>query len=132
MNKKILLIGLALFIAVTGLFLYSEFLSPKGTEGMKEVTLHILTPEMSSLKTLTTKTDQEYLYGLLTVMAEELDVVFLESSFGPMLIGLEGYVASDDLREFYHISINGEDAMVGVKEIPLVEGDVYRFEVKNW
>ena len=48
-----------------------------------------------------------------------------------MLVGLLDYKA-DATKEFYSIKINGEDAMVGIKEIPVNDGDEYTFEVQGF
>ncbi|NLJ78627.1 MAG: hypothetical protein GX329_04630, partial [Tissierellia bacterium] len=63
---------------------------------------------------------------------EELGASFEESEFGVMVVGMMDYIVDADKQEFFHIAINGEDAMTGIKEIPLVDGDVYRFELANY
>ena len=33
---------------------------------------------------------------------------------------------------FSHISINGEDAMEGIQQIPIKDGDTYTFQLMKW
>jgi hypothetical protein len=69
---------------------------------------------------------------LLDEQQEALDMTFEKYDFGNMITGLMGYVADESQNEFFHISINGEDAMSGPDEIPLQNKDVYKFELTNW
>ena len=49
-----------------------------------------------------------------------------------MVIGMMNYEANPDKQEFFYITINGEEAMTGVGEIPLEDQDVYKFELSNY
>jgi hypothetical protein len=50
-----------------------------------------------------------------------------ESEFGMFVTGWHG-MAQDFAEEYWwNVAVNGEDAMVGVDDIPLLEGDVYTF-----
>lgn len=132
MNKKILVGLLAVIVAIGAYFAYGVFFGPETQEGTKTVTIEIVVDSEEINKTYTFKTDTEFLYDLLLENEQEIKLEILDSSFGPMLTGLEGYSANESKQEFYHISINGEAAMVGIKDIPVLEGDVYRFEIMNW
>lgn len=130
MNKKItaVLVVLILFLGAFGLY---KALAPKGAEGSKEVTINIIVESESINFSEKIKSDELYLEGLLKEYSDELQVVTEETQYGPMLIGLKGYSA-DMSKEFFNIKINGEDAMVGIKEIPVNDKDVYTFEVKGF
>jgi len=131
MNKKIIVIGLVVLLATAALFGYSKFFGPDTQKGAKEVTVEIVVESQSIDKSYTFNSDTELLLDLLTEVKDDIKFESLDSSFGPMVVGLEGYTA-DSASEYYHIIVNGVDAMVGVKDIPVVDGDVYRFEIRNF
>ena len=74
------------------------------------------------------QTDHEFLLALLEEKQEELGAIFETYDFGTMITGLMNYTA-DGTKEYFHASINGEDAMTGPGEIPLEDGSVYTFEL---
>ena len=111
---------------------YKTFLSPKGIEGTKEVTIHIVNENEDVDKTFTYSTEHEFLLELLEEKQEELGATFETSELGTMVIGMMNYEANPDRREFFYITINGEEAMTGVGEIPLNDKDVYKFELINY
>lgn len=131
MNKKILAIGLVVLIAVVALFGYNQLFGAKANEGSKEVTIEIYAESQNIDTKYTVKTDAAFLMDLLTEVKDKIKFESEDSSFGPMVVGLEGYKA-DATKEYFHILINGVDAMVGVKDIPVADGDVYRFELRNF
>ncbi len=131
MNKKMIVIGLVVLLAVAALFGYNKFFGPETQEGAKEVTVEIVIEGQSIDKSYTLNTDTELLFDLLNEVKDKIKFESLDSSYGPMVVGLEGYTA-DAASEYYHIIINGADAMVGIKDIPVVDGDVYRFEVRSF
>lgn len=130
MNKKLLAVLVVILLAVGGLGL-SKMLAPKGEEGTKEVTVQVLIASENIDFTDTYKTDTLYLEELLKEQADTLMPETEDTQFGPMLVGLMGYQA-DTNKEYFNIKINGEDAMVGIKEIPVNEGDVFTFEVSGF
>lgn len=132
MKKKSIVI-LSVLIAAVLLFAgYKTFLSPKGIEGAKEVTIHIINTNENVDERFTYKTDKEFLLELLEEKQEELGAILEESDYGVMITGMMNYVADPAQQEFFHIAINGEDAMTGVAEIPLNDKDVYKFELTNY
>lgn len=131
MNKKILVIGLVVLIAVVALFGYNQFFGPKANEGAKTVTVEIYVESQSVDTKYTFKTDAAFLLDLLNEVKDQVKFESEDSSFGPMVVGFEGYKA-DATKEYFHVLINGEDAMVGVKDVPVADGDVYRFELRNF
>lgn len=130
MNKKITSVLIILVLLLGGLGLYNA-LTPKGSEGSKEVTINIIVEAEDINYSESFKSDELFLEGLLKQYSDELEVVTEETQYGPMLMGLKGY-STDITKEFFNININGEDAMVGIKEIPVNDKDVYTFEVKGF
>lgn len=131
MNKKVIVILLVVLVAIAGFFAYNTFFGPETQVGEKEVTFKIIVDSEGIDKTYTFKTDQEILYDLMLDVETQIKAVFDVQDFGPMLIGLEGYKA-DMTKEFFLIKINGEDAMVGVKDTPVIDGDTYEFIVTTF
>ena len=131
MNKKVVVILLVVLVAVAGFFAYNTFFGPETQVGEKEVTLKIVVESEGIDKTYTINTDQELLYDLMLEVEDKIQAEFDMQDFGPMLVGLEGYQA-DMTKEYFHIKINGEDAMVGVKDTPVIDGDTYEFIVTTF
>lgn len=131
MNKKILAIGLVVILAVVALFGYNQFFGPKANEGSKEVTVEIYVESQNIDTKYTVKTDADFLLDLLNEIKDQVKFESEDSSFGPMVTGFEGYKA-DATSEYFHVLINGEDAMVGVKDVPVADGDTYRFELRSF
>ncbi len=130
MNKKLVAVLVIILLALGG-FGLSKLLFPKGEAGTKEVTVNIIVANENIDYTKSFKTDALYVEELLNENTEELKVVTEDTQYGPMLVGLLDYKA-DATKEFYSIKINGEDAMVGIKEIPVNDGDEYTFEVQGF
>lgn len=131
-KKKLILIVLAIVLAGALLFAYNKFLLPEGVAGEKEVSIRIIIEEKQLDRLFTYNTDHEYLYDLLKEKEEELGASFEEYSFGVMLKGLMGYEANQARNEFFHISVNGEDAMEGIQQLPLNDGDIYTLQLMKW
>lgn len=132
MKRKSIIILSVLVVALLLFAGYKTFLAPKGAEGGKEVTIEVINEEEGIEKRFTYDTDHEFLLELMEEKQEELGASFEESEFGIMVVGMVDYIVDADKQEFFHIAINGEDAMTGIKEIPLVDGDIYRFELANY
>jgi len=131
MSKKIIAIISVLVLAALAFAGYKAFLSPKGVEGAKEVTINIVIEKEGIDKTFTYNTNHEFLIQLLEENKEELGITFEEYDFGKMITGMMGYTV-DPNSEYFHIYVNGEDATTGVAEIPLNDQDSYTFELKNF
>lgn len=131
MNKKIIAIIAVLVLFLLAFVGYKTFISPKGVEGAKEVTLNIVIEKEGIDETFTYSTDHEFLIQLLEEKQDELGITFEEYDFGKMITGMMGY-AADPTSEYFHIYVNEEDAATGVGEIPLKDQDTYTFELKNF
>lgn len=132
MKNKALLITLVVVLAGLGLFVYNNYLAPKGIAGEKAVTIQAVIEEQNIEKTFEYNTDNEFLYDLINENEEELRASFKETDFGAMLVGLMDYKADESNNEYFHISINGEDATEGPQGIVLNDGDIYKIELTTW
>lgn len=132
MKNKLLIVIMVLALAGLALYFYNEFLGPEGVSGTKSVSIKIFINEKNIAKTFDYCTEQEFLYKLLKENEKELGASFREYDFGVMLVGLMDYKADEGNNEYFHIYINGEDAMDGLQQIVLNDGDIYTFELKKW
>lgn len=132
MNKKVMWIIIVALVALVSLFMYNQYVAPQATEGDKSVTVEVVIEPEGIEKIYDLNTDAEYIYDLLIEIQDRIQPEFEESSFGIYLTGLEGYTADEAKNEFYAIKVNGVDAVVGVKELPVVDGEIYRFELSTW
>lgn len=132
MKKKILPLLLIVAFALVLTVGYQFFFAPKTTEGSKEVTVQVIAEEAGIDKSFTFKTDTELLFDLLKENEEELQLVYEEYDFGPMVTGFLGYQADAAKQEYYHSLVNGADAATGPIEIPVTDGDIYVFEIRSW
>lgn len=129
-NKKLMAIIIVIGVVLLGFGIYN-LLSPGGEEGSKEVTIKIMVESENIDFSETYKTDEEFLEGLIEAKKEDLNAVTKDSEYGPMVLGLKGYEV-DETKEYFHIQVDSIDAITGIKEIPLMDGSVYFFEVKGF
>ncbi|MFP4662412.1 MAG: DUF4430 domain-containing protein [Halanaerobiales bacterium] len=132
LRNKVLIVGLVIILAGLGLFAYNRFLSPEGVAGEKAVAINIVIEGEEIDQTLDYDTDYEFLYELIKENQEALGVELKETDFGPMVTGMMDYTAKEEDNEYFHITVNGEDAQTGIKEIVLNDGDSYKFELTSW
>lgn len=130
MNKKITMIISALLMTLLLFVGYKTFLSPKGVEGNKEVSIHIINEDKNVDETFIYKTDKEFLLSLLEKHQKELGASFQKFDFGTMVTGMMNYIA-DEKKEYFHLYVNDEDATTGPGEVPLNDKDTYTFELKK-
>ncbi len=131
-RKKVLMIILVVVLAGLGLYTYNTYLGPKSVAGEKAVSIQVVIEEQDIGETYNYDTDYGFLYDLLKVNQEELGISFKEYDFGTMLVGIMGYKADESNNEYFHISINGEDALEGPQGIVLNDGDVYKIKLATW
>lgn len=131
LRNKLLIIGIVIVLAGLFLFAYNSFFAPEGVNGEKTITIRIIIEKQNINERSSYNTEHKFLYDLLKEK-DELRVSFREYDFGAMLVGLMDYRAEERNSEFFHISINGEDALEGLQEIVLNDGDLYTIELKAW
>ena len=132
MKKKALIIASLILVTIILAVGYRTFLSAKGVEGTKEVTIQIVVENEDINESFTFKTDHKFLYDLLEEKEEELGLTIKKYDFGPMVTGMANYEADESKNEYFHIYVNEEDATTGPKEIIINDKDNYKFELKKW
>jgi len=131
-NKKMVAIVAILLLVVGVYWGYKAFIAPKGEEGKKHVTIQVVISKENIDKKFEYDTEHQFLYELLKEKEDELGVSFKSFDVGVMVTGMMNYIANAAENEYFHITVNGEDATAGPQEIPLKDGDVYRFELRSW
>ncbi len=131
-NKKVVAIVGILLVAAVVYWGYSAFIAPKGEAGKKHVTIQVVIEKQNIDETFEYTTEHEFLYDLLKEKEKELGASFKTFDFGAMVTGMMNYTANEAENEYFHITVNGQDATTGPQEIPLKDGDVYKFELKTW
>ncbi|MDR0138551.1 DUF4430 domain-containing protein [Metabacillus idriensis] len=51
---------------------------------------------------------------------------------GGFISGINGIMASDSDKTYWHLIVNGEDAMTGANEIELKDGDKVEFDLRKY
>lgn len=65
---------------------------------------------------------------LMDVMKENFEV----EEAGGFINGIDGIKASESEKTYWHLVVNGEDAMTGANEIELKDGDKIEFDLRNY
>lgn len=63
---------------------------------------------------------------------EEIQMKGEDQSFGFYIIEMSGISAEDYENVFWNIKVNGEDSLVGISQIELVDGDLIEFALISW
>ena len=95
-------------------------------EGLKTFQVEIISEHNNYHKITTESSDLNFLGEYLRIME---DCLGEESGFGFFVTGWSG--VENDSSYFWWVTVNGEDSMVGVDDIPLKEGYIYTFTHTN-
>ena len=122
MNKK-LIIALIAFVVVIALAVGIYFIAkPKTQEGSKTVTVIVVHGDKTEKK-LTVKTDAEYLEELLL----DEGILKAEDDENGMYNTFDGETVNwDENQSWWEIFENDTSSVRGVKEIPVIDGGVYK------
>lgn len=121
MNKKLILTIIAVLVLLIGFFGIKTITNKDVQQGNKTITINVVS-----------KVDN---------LNEKKDITTNEEKLGPVLSTKEGFkiengmvvmVNNIDLSnsdsEYWHISVNGEDAKVGANDQIIKDGDTIKFE----
>ena len=121
MNKKVTLTIVALLVLLVGFFGIKAITNKDVQQGNKTISIEIIS-----------KVDN---------LNEKVDIKTEEEKLGPALLNEEGYKISDGMvttvkgidlsgstSEYWHITVNGEDAQVGANDQAIKDGDTIKFE----
>lgn len=123
MNKKTLILVIALALVVAALAAVYFVTRPQATEGMKSFTVEIVHKD-GTTKTEKLKSDAEFLGEVLD---EKGLIEYEEGPYGKFILKADGEKAVfDEDGAYWGFFIGEEYAMLGVDQTPIEEGKVYR------
>ncbi len=128
-NKKIIIAVSVLLVLVLAFGAVYLLTRPETTKGQKNVTVEIVMLDETS-KEHKISTDAEFLSDALK---ENKLVDGSDSSLGFMITSADGVEADAAKQQWWKVSIDGVDAVVGVSEIPVTDGGHYEISlVEGW
>ena len=122
MKNKKLVIGVLLTIVILlfGFYAYNYMNIIKKTEGEKIISVTINSERDDFSETITHKTQ---ILNLGEALVEMGIIAFDDTEYGKYIHTVSDIYADSDSEEWWKISVNGEDAMVGADEIAINDGD---------
>lgn len=123
-NKRVLLIGLTVLVALAAVFAAVYFLViEKPVVGEKDITVAIIHSDASE-KTVKINTDAEFLRQAL----EEKDLIQgTESAYGLYVITVDNESVDEAQQQWWCFTQDGQMLMTGVDTTPVSDGD--KFEI---
>ena len=122
MKNKKLIIGVlsTIVILLFGFYAYNYMNIIKKTEGEKIISVTINSERDDFSETITHQTETLNLGEALV----EMEIIgFDDTEYGKYIHTVSDIYADSDSEEWWKISVNGEDAMVGADEIAINDGD---------
>lgn len=121
MNKKLIITLTAILVLVLGVVGINTLKNKDVQDGSKTITLQYVSDTDKLNKKEEIKTDEEKLGPVL----ESKDGFKIENG---MVLEVDDIDLSGSKSEYWHITVNGEDAKVGVNDLIIKDGDVIKFE----
>lgn len=127
-NKKTGILALIILVLlVAGFYTAYRFLTPKAMEGNKTITIFIDHFDGED-KTLTIKTDADYLRG---VLEQEGLVEGTDSDFGLYITAVDGETADESKQQWWGYTKSGEYVETGADQTVIVDGDSFEFTLNE-
>lgn len=120
MNKKVILTLIAILILLIGVFGIKMINDKNIEQGSKTITINIVSKADNLNKVEKIKTDEEKLGPVLEQRGFNIE--------DGMVLKIDDIDLSNSNSEYWHISVNGEDAQVGVNSMIIKNGDTIKFE----
>ena len=120
MNKKVILTLIAILILLIGVFGIKMINDKNIEQGSKTITINIVSKADNLNKVEKIKTDEEKLGSVLEKRGFKIE--------DGMVLKIDDIDLSNSNSEYWHISVNGEDAQVGVNSMIIKNGDTIKFE----
>jgi hypothetical protein len=126
MSRKKKLVVIAVFAAVVvAAGVAAALLTFRPTEeGVKRFQVEVVSERDGYRQTTGERSDLTYLGEYLRTMDGCQND---ESEFGMFITGWHGMEQNIGEEYWWSVAVNGEDALVGVDDIPLLDGDIYSF-----
>lgn len=125
-SKKQKIVVTTIFIAVLAVVgVVAAALNYRVTqEGMKRFQVEVESQRDDYLKETQCESDKEYLGEFLRTME---GCEWVDGDYGIYINGFDGKKEDLDNQYWWCVYVNGESATTGADEIPLQDGDTYRF-----
>lgn len=125
-GRKQKIIVIAVFIAVLIMAgAAANALNQRQTqEGVKHFVVEVTSERDGYLSSTDCESGEEFLGGYLRTLE---GCEWQESDYGIYIIGFDGLKEDTENQYWWCVMVNGESAVTGADEIPLQEGDIYRF-----
>jgi len=120
MNKKVILTLIAILILLIGIFGIKMINNKNIEQGSKTITINIVSKVDNLNEVEKIKTDEEKLGPVLVQRGFKIE--------DGMVLKIDNIDLSNSNSEYWHISVNGEDAQVGVNSMIIKNGDTIKFE----
>jgi len=120
MNKKVILTLIAILILLIGIFGIKKINDKNIEQGSKTITINIVSKVDNLSEVEKIKTDEEKLGPVLVQRGFKIE--------DGMVLKIDNIDLSNSNSEYWHISVNGEDAQVGVNSMIIKNGDTIKFE----
>ena len=120
MNKKLILTVIAVLVLLLGALGIKNISNKNIQKGNKTITIDIV----SKVDNLNEKEE-------INTDEEKLGPVLLNKGFkieNGMVLKINNIDLTNSDSEYWHISVNGEDAKVGVNDLIIKNGDIIKFE----
>ena len=120
MNKKLILTVIAVLVLLLGGLGIKNISNKNIQKGNKTITIDIV----SKVDNLNEKEE-------INTDEEKLGPVLLNKGFkieNGMVLKINNIDLTNSDSEYWHISVNGEDAKVGVNDLIIKNGDIIKFE----
>ncbi|WP_296645538.1 DUF4430 domain-containing protein [Romboutsia sp. 13368] len=121
MNKKLIITLAAVLILILGVVGINAFKNKDVQEGSKTITIEYVSDADNLNKKEEIKTDEEKLGSVL----DGKEGYKIENG---MVLEIENIDLAGSKSEYWKITVNGEDAQVGVNDLIIKDGDVIKFE----
>jgi len=120
MNKKVILTLIAILILLIGIFGIKMINDKNIEQGSKTITINIVSKADNLNEVEKIKTDEEKLGPVLVQRGFKIE--------DGMVLKIDNIDLSNSNSEYWHISVNGKDAQVGVNSMIIKDGDTIKFE----
>lgn len=121
MNKKLTLTVIAVLVLLVGFFGIKTVTNKDVQKGNKTITINVVSNVDNLNKKEIINTNEEKLGQVLSAK----DGFKIENG---MVVMVNNIDLSNSDSEYWHISVNGENAKVGVNDQIIKDGDIIKFE----
>lgn len=124
-NKKAIITSvLILVLGLVLLFSYKAYQKSQIEVGSKEISVVVVDERNSTREEFEHKTDAE----MLGTALDEMEIIKADDSeFGRYVHTVSNIYADTNKTEWWKFTINGQDAVTGIDETPIKDGDTIEF-----